>query len=71
MLSWEKIPLVVVNVQRGGPSTGQPTKRAGDLMSAIYGSHGDAPKKVMAASTIEDCFYSIITAVKSQKHLTW
>jgi 2-oxoglutarate/2-oxoacid ferredoxin oxidoreductase subunit alpha len=58
-----EIPLVVINVQRGGPSTGQPTKaEQGDLMSAIYGSHGDAPKVVMAASTIEDCFYSVITA---------
>lgn len=60
-----EIPLVVVNVQRGGPSTGLPTKaEQGDLLSAIYGSHGDAPKVVMAASTIEDCFYSIITARK-------
>jgi len=58
-----EIPLVVVNVQRGGPSTGQPTKvEQGDLMAAIFGSHGDAPKVVMAPSTIEDCFYSIITA---------
>ena len=58
-----EIPLVVINVQRGGPSTGQPTKaEQGDLMSAIYGSHGDAPKVVMAAATIEDCFYSVITA---------
>ncbi len=60
-----EIPLVVVNVQRGGPSTGQPTKpEQGDLMTSIFGSHGDAPKVVMAASTIEDCFYSIITARK-------
>ena len=60
-----EIPLVVVNVQRGGPSTGQPTKaEQGDLLTAIYGSHGDAPKVVMAPSTIEDCFYSIITARK-------
>jgi 2-oxoglutarate ferredoxin oxidoreductase subunit alpha len=58
-----EIPLVVVNVQRGGPSTGQPTKaEQGDLMAAIFGSHGDAPKVVMAPSTIEDCFYSMITA---------
>lgn len=58
-----EIPLVVVNVQRGGPSTGQPTKtEQGDLLTAIFGSHGDAPKVVMAPSTIEDCFYSIITA---------
>jgi 2-oxoglutarate/2-oxoacid ferredoxin oxidoreductase subunit alpha len=60
-----EIPLVVVNVQRGGPSTGQPTKaEQGDLMSAIFGSHGDAPKVVLAASGIEDCFYSMITARK-------
>jgi 2-oxoglutarate/2-oxoacid ferredoxin oxidoreductase subunit alpha len=58
-----EIPLVVVNVQRGGPSTGQPTKaEQGDLLAAIYGSHGDAPKVVMAPATVEDCFYSIITA---------
>ena len=60
-----EIPLVVVNVQRGGPSTGQPTKaEQGDLLAACFGSHGDAPKVVMAVSTIEDCFYSILTARK-------
>jgi len=58
-----EIPLVVVNVQRGGPSTGQPTKmEQGDALAAIFGSHGDAPKIVMAPATIEECFYSIITA---------
>jgi 2-oxoglutarate ferredoxin oxidoreductase subunit alpha len=58
-----EIPLVVVNVQRGGPSTGQPTKvEQGDLLTAIYGSHGDAPKVVMAVADIEDCFYAMITA---------
>jgi 2-oxoglutarate ferredoxin oxidoreductase subunit alpha len=60
-----EIPLVVINVQRGGPSTGQPTKaEQGDLLTAMFGSHGDAPKVVMAAGTIEDCFYSVITARK-------
>ncbi|MBT3358530.1 MAG: 2-oxoacid:acceptor oxidoreductase subunit alpha [Rhodospirillales bacterium] len=60
-----EIPLVVVNVQRGGPSTGQPTKmEQGDLLSACFGGHGDAPKVVLAASSIEDCFYSVITARK-------
>jgi 2-oxoglutarate ferredoxin oxidoreductase subunit alpha len=60
-----EIPLVVVNVQRGGPSTGQPTKpEQGDLLTACFGSHGDAPKVVLAASSIEDCFYAIITARK-------
>lgn len=60
-----EIPLVVVNVQRGGPSTGQPTKiEQGDLLTSCFGSHGDAPKVVIAASCIEDCFYSVITARK-------
>ncbi len=60
-----EIPLVVVDVQRGGPSTGQPTKaEQGDLLAACFGSHGDAPKVVMAASSIEDCFYSVIAARK-------
>lgn len=60
-----EIPLVVVNVQRGGPSTGQPTKpEQGDLLAAIFGTHGDAPKVVMATSGIEDCFYTMITARK-------
>ena len=60
-----EIPLVVVDVQRGGPSTGLPTKvEQGDLLTVIFGSHGDAPKVVLAASGIEDCFYSMITARK-------
>jgi 2-oxoglutarate ferredoxin oxidoreductase subunit alpha len=60
-----EIPLVLVNVQRGGPSTGLPTKvEQGDLLAAIFGSPGDAPKVVMAPATIEDCFYSMITARK-------
>jgi 2-oxoglutarate ferredoxin oxidoreductase subunit alpha len=60
-----EIPLVVVNVQRGGPSTGLPTKtEQGDLLFACFGGHGDAPRVVMAAADIEDCFYSMITARK-------
>ena len=60
-----EIPMVVINVQRGGPSTGQPTKaEQGDLLSVIHGTHGDAPKVVMAPSGIEECFYSVITARK-------
>ncbi|MDP6567425.1 MAG: 2-oxoacid:acceptor oxidoreductase subunit alpha [Alphaproteobacteria bacterium] len=60
-----EIPLVVVDVQRGGPSTGQPTKaEQGDLLFACFGGHGDGPKVVMAAASIEDCFYSMITARK-------
>jgi len=58
-----EVPLVVVDVQRGGPSTGQPTKaEQGDLLSVMFGSHGDAPKVVLATSSIEDCFYAMITA---------
>jgi 2-oxoglutarate ferredoxin oxidoreductase subunit alpha len=60
-----EIPLLVVDVQRGGPSTGLPTKaEQSDLLAACFGGHGDAPKVVMAVSSIEDCFYSIITARK-------
>jgi 2-oxoglutarate ferredoxin oxidoreductase subunit alpha len=60
-----EIPLVVVDVQRGGPSTGLPTKvEQGDLLSTVFGMPGDAPKIVMAPATIEDCFYSVITARK-------
>ncbi|MHC4082614.1 MAG: 2-oxoacid:acceptor oxidoreductase subunit alpha [Planctomycetota bacterium] len=58
-----EIPLVIVDVQRGGPSTGLPTKiEQGDLMAALYGSPGDAPKVIMAAATIEECFHMVITA---------
>ncbi|MCP4412974.1 MAG: 2-oxoacid:acceptor oxidoreductase subunit alpha [Gammaproteobacteria bacterium] len=58
-------PLVIVNVQRGGPSTGLPTKiEQGDLLSSIYGTPGDAPKVVLAASTIEECYHIMITARK-------
>jgi len=60
-----EIPLVVVDVQRGGPSTGLPTKaEQGDLLAAMFGSHGDAPKVVLAVEGIEDCFYAMITARK-------
>lgn len=56
-------PLVVVDVQRGGPSTGLPTKvEQGDLLSAIYGTPGDAPKVVIAPSTIEECYHVMKTA---------
>ncbi len=65
LASMIEVPLVVINVQRGGPSTGLPTKvEQGDLLAALFSTHGDAPKVVMACSTIEDCFYSVITARK-------
>ncbi|MGW8266203.1 MAG: 2-oxoacid:acceptor oxidoreductase subunit alpha, partial [Longimicrobiales bacterium] len=58
-----EVPLVVVDVQRGGPSTGLPTKvEQSDLLAAIYGQPGDAPHVVMSVATIEECFYSMITA---------
>jgi 2-oxoglutarate ferredoxin oxidoreductase subunit alpha len=56
-------PLVIVDVQRGGPSTGLPTKiEQGDLLHSLYGTPGDAPKVVMAASTIEECYYILSVA---------
>ncbi|PLS16752.1 2-oxoacid:acceptor oxidoreductase subunit alpha [Bacillus sp. M6-12] len=51
-------PLVIVDTQRGGPSTGLPTKQEqSDLMAMIYGTHGEIPKIVMAPSTVEEAFY--------------
>jgi 2-oxoglutarate ferredoxin oxidoreductase subunit alpha len=58
-----EVPLVIVVVQRGGPSTGLPTKvEQGDLLAAAFGAPGDAPKVIMAPSTIEECFHFVITA---------
>jgi 2-oxoglutarate ferredoxin oxidoreductase subunit alpha len=58
-----EIPLVVVNVQRGGPSTGLPTKvEQSDLLAALFGQPGDAPHVVMAPATIEECFHAMTTA---------
>jgi len=60
-----EVPLVVVVVQRGGPSTGLPTKiEQGDLFAVLYASPGDAPKIVIAPATIEECFHFMITARK-------
>lgn len=51
-------PLVIVDTQRGGPSTGLPTKQEqSDLMAMIYGNHGEIPKVVLAPSTVEEAFY--------------
>jgi len=56
-------PLVIIDVQRGGPSTGLPTKvEQSDLLYSVFGQPGDAPKIVLAPSTIEDCFHCMITA---------
>jgi 2-oxoglutarate/2-oxoacid ferredoxin oxidoreductase subunit alpha len=58
-----EIPLVVVVVQRGGPSTGLPTKiEQGDLLAALFASPGDSPKIVIAPATIEECFHFMIMA---------
>jgi 2-oxoglutarate ferredoxin oxidoreductase subunit alpha len=60
-----ELPLVVVNIQRGGPSTGLPTKtEAADLMMAMYGRHGEAPMPIVAASSPADCFDAAIEAVR-------
>jgi len=63
--SMAEIPLIVVNVQRGGPSTGLPTNvEQSDLYQAIFGSHGDSPRVVLAAATVEDCFYTALEATR-------
>ncbi|MGB5689991.1 MAG: 2-oxoacid:acceptor oxidoreductase subunit alpha [Woeseiaceae bacterium] len=60
-----EVPLVIINVQRGGPSTGLPTKvEQGDLLSTLYGVPGDSPKIVMAAATIAECFHFVVMARK-------
>ncbi|MBT8087159.1 MAG: 2-oxoacid:acceptor oxidoreductase subunit alpha, partial [Gammaproteobacteria bacterium] len=60
-----EVPLVIVNVQRGGPATGLPTKvEQGDLLSSLYGAPGDAPKVVIAAATISECFHFVVMARK-------
>lgn len=60
-----ELPLVVVNVQRGGPSTGLPTKtEQSDLLQTLYGRNGESPVVVIAASTPSDCFYYAYMACK-------
>ncbi|NOY26530.1 MAG: 2-oxoacid:acceptor oxidoreductase subunit alpha [Oligoflexia bacterium] len=67
-----ELPMVVVDVQRGGPSTGLPTKtEQSDLFIALYGRHGDAPNPVIAAQTPGDCFHAAIDAVRiAVKYMT-
>ena len=71
-LSWAamaEMPLIVVNIQRGGPSTGLPTSvEQSDLLQAIYGSHGDAPRAVLAPRNVEDCFYIALEAGRIARH---
>jgi len=67
-----ELPIVIIDVQRGGPSTGLPTKsEQSDLMQALFGRNGDAPVIVIAASSSTDCFYSAFEASKlALEHMT-
>ncbi|HRO84431.1 MAG TPA: 2-oxoacid:acceptor oxidoreductase subunit alpha [Niabella sp.] len=67
-----EIPLVIVNVQRGGPSTGLPTKtEQSDLLQAYYGRNGESPMPIVAASTPADCFDAVFEAARiSVQHMT-
>jgi len=61
--SMAEVPIVVIDVQRGGPSTGNPTKgEQSDLLQCLYGTHGDAPRVVIACSDVEDCFHATVEA---------
>lgn len=63
LASMTELPLVIIDCQRGGPSTGLPTKtEQSDLMQAVFGGHGEAPRVVMAPSNVKDCFFGIIKA---------
>jgi 2-oxoglutarate ferredoxin oxidoreductase subunit alpha len=63
LASMIEVPLVIVDVQRGGPSTGLPTKvEQSDLLATIFGQPGDAPHVVIAPATIEECFHVMVTA---------
>jgi len=60
-----ELPMVITNVQRGGPSTGLPTKtEQADLLAAVYGRHGECPVPVLAAATPADCFATAFEAVR-------
>ncbi len=64
-----ELPLVIINVQRGGPSTGLPTKtEQADLLQAFYGRNGEAPVAVIAASTPSDCFFMAMEASRLALH---
>lgn len=67
-----ELPIVVIDVQRGGPSTGLPTKtEQADLLQAVYGRNGEAPVAVLAARTPRDCFYMAIEASRiALKYMT-
>ena len=67
-----ELPIVIINVQRGGPSTGLPTKtEQSDLMQAMYGRNGEAPVPVLAAATPGDCFFAAYEACRiAVKYMT-
>jgi 2-oxoglutarate ferredoxin oxidoreductase subunit alpha len=67
-----EIPLIVINIQRGGPSTGLPTKtEQSDLLQAYYGRNGECPMPIVSASTPGDCFSAIYEAARiSIQHMT-
>ena len=67
-----EIPLVIINIQRGGPSTGLPTKtEQSDLMQAYYGRNGECPMPIVSASTPSDCFSAVYEAARiSVQHMT-
>ena len=68
----DELPLIIVDVQRGGPSTGLPTKsEQTDLLQALYGRNGESPMPVIAALSPTDCFYAAMDAAKiALEHLT-
>ena len=67
-----ELPLVIINIQRGGPSTGLPTKtEQSDLMQAYYGRNGEAPIPILAAATPSDCFFMAYEAIRiALQHMT-
>jgi 2-oxoglutarate/2-oxoacid ferredoxin oxidoreductase subunit alpha len=67
-----EIPLLIINIQRGGPSTGLPTKtEQSDLMQAYYGRNGECPMPIISASTPSDCFAAVYEAVRiAIEHMT-
>ncbi len=67
-----ELPLVAINVQRAGPSTGSPTKtEQGDLLSSLFGRHSQSPIPIIAASTPGDCFFTVLEAFKiAVKYMT-
>jgi len=64
LASMAELPIVIVDVQRAGPSTGMPTKDGqADLNLAVYGAHGDSPRVVLAPQSVSDCFNDTIRAI--------